>query len=98
EFLRADIANNQRADGRHLRLLRARRERPRRRRAAEQRDELAAPHSSTSSAAACSVSGTVMPSALAVFRLMTSSNFADCTTGKSAGLAPATTRPTWTPI
>ena len=32
------------------------------------------PHSITSSAAACSVSGTVRPSAFAAFRLMTSSN------------------------
>ena len=28
------------------------------------------------------------PSALAVFRLMTNSNFVGCSTGKSAGLAP----------
>src|SRR5439155_15396310 len=43
EFFRADIANNQRADGRHLRLLRARGERPRRRGGYE-RDERAAFH------------------------------------------------------
>src|SRR5262245_57279653 len=65
------------ADGRQLaRLLRPRRERPRRRRAAEQRDELAPRyHSITSSASARSLSGTARPSALAVLRLITSSNF-----------------------
>src|SRR5258708_20269340 len=56
------------------RLLRARRERPGRRRAAEKRDEIAAPHSITSSARASKIGGTSMPSALAVLRLMTSSN------------------------
>ena len=44
------------------------------RRAAEQRDELAPSHSITSSARASSVGGTSRPSALAVLRLMTSSN------------------------
>ena len=47
-----------------------------------------APYSITSSASASSLSGIVKPSALAVFKLMTSSNFVDCTTGRSAGLAP----------
>jgi hypothetical protein len=42
----------------------------------------------TSSAMACSVGGTSMPSAFAVCMLMTNSNLVDCTTGKSAGLAP----------
>src|SRR5262249_9156193 len=70
-----------------LALLRARRERPRRR-AAEQRDELAPFHSITSSAATCSVSGPFIPSAFAVFRLMTSSNLVGCRTGNSAGLSP----------
>src|SRR5262249_5562826 len=37
KFFRAYVANNQRADSRHLRLLRARRERPRCRRAAPPR-------------------------------------------------------------
>jgi len=32
--------------------------------------------------------GILRPSALAVFMLMTSSNFVDCSTGRSAGLAP----------
>jgi hypothetical protein len=56
------------------RLLRTHRERPRRR-AAEQRDELPAVHSITSSARACSVSGTVRPSAFAVLRLMTNATW-----------------------
>ncbi len=32
--------------------------------------------------------GTARPSALAVFRLMTSSNFVGCSTGRSPGFAP----------
>src|SRR5262249_12274733 len=75
-------------------LLRPRRERPRGRRAAEQRDELAAvAHSITSSARARSSGDTSSPSAFAVCRLMTNSNLVDCTTGKSAGLAPLRTWP-----
>ena len=35
--------------------------------------------------------------ALAVFRLMRSSTFVDCWTGKSAGLSPRRTRPAYTP-
>ena len=31
---------------------------------------------------------TVRPSALAILRLMTSSNLADCSTGRSAGFSP----------
>src|SRR6516165_4562833 len=85
-------------DAPHPLLLRARGERPRRGCAAEKRDELApvhpCDHSITSSALACSISGTVRPSALAVLRLMNSSNFVDCTTGRSAGLVPARIRPT----
>src|SRR5262249_43891725 len=61
------------ADYRHRRLLRVRRERPRSR-AAEQRDELAPVHSITSSASASSLSGIWRPSVLAVCRLITSSN------------------------
>src|SRR5215813_1486061 len=80
-----------------LALLRPRRERPRRR-AAEQRDELAAlqlrDHSMTSSARPDSGSGTVMPSALAVLRLMISSTFVDCWTGRSAGFSPFRILPT----
>src|SRR5262249_31741916 len=67
--------------------LRWRRERPRGR-AAEQRHERAPPHSITSSARASSAGGTVRPSALAVLRLIASSNFVGCSTGSSAGLAP----------
>src|SRR6516225_5612975 len=73
---------------RHFWLLRVCRERPHRSRAAEERDELAAVHSITSSARASSVGGTSRPSALAVLRLITSSNRVGCTTGSSAGLAP----------
>src|SRR5262245_579724 len=59
-------------------LLRPRRERPRGRRAADQRDELAPSHSITSSAMATSLSGIWRPRALAVLRLMASSNFVGC--------------------
>jgi len=48
-----------------------------------------------SSAATCSVSGTVRPSALTVFRLMTVSNLMGSSIGRSAGLAPRRTRSTW---
>jgi hypothetical protein len=86
--LNADEAHPQ-----HLGLyLRASHKRPRSR-SAEQRDELAAPHSITSSAVASSEGGTVRPSILAVSALMTSSNFDDCTTGSSTGLAPLRMRP-----
>src|SRR5262245_25947984 len=81
-------------DHRHRELLRPSRNRPRRRRAAKQRDELAPPdHSITSSARVSSVAGISRPSALAVGRLMTNSNFADWTTGSSEGLAPLRMRP-----
>jgi hypothetical protein len=45
-------------------------------------------YSITSSAIESKFSGTSMPSALAVVRLMTRSNLFDCSTGSSAGLAP----------
>src|SRR5215469_1048217 len=45
-------------------------------------------YSITSSARPRIVCGIVRPSALAVLRLMTSSNFVGCWTGRSAGLAP----------
>jgi len=48
-------------------------------------------HSITSSARASSVGGTSRPSALAVLRLITNSNFAACSTGRSSGLAPLKT-------
>ena len=83
----------EKSDHRHRRLLRARREWPRRRRAAEQRDELAPSHSITSSARPSSGSGTVRPNALAVLRLMISSTFVDCWTGRSPGFSPLRIRP-----
>src|SRR5262249_54449557 len=91
-------ARAQEPDGRQLYAqLRAGRERPRRR-AADERDELAAfhlrDHSITSSARASSVGGTSRPSIRAVFRLITSSNFVGCWTGKSPGFAPRRTRST----
>src|SRR5262245_46217544 len=82
---------------RHRRLLRARRRWPRRRRAADERYELTPlhfrGHSMTSSARPSSGSGTVSPSALAVFRLMISANFVSCWTGRSAGFSPLRMRP-----
>jgi hypothetical protein len=45
-------------------------------------------HWMTSSARASRDGGIVSPRALAVLRLMTSSNFVGCSTGRSAGLAP----------
>ena len=45
-------------------------------------------YSTTSSAAACNGNGTVRPSALAILRLITSSNFVGCVTGS---------RPAWHP-
>src|SRR5262245_32626721 len=80
-------------DHRHRRLLRARRERPRAC-TAEQRNELAALHSITSSAVESSVGGTVRLSALAVLRLITSSNLVGCCTGRSAGFSPLRMRST----
>jgi hypothetical protein len=48
----------------------------------------------TSSAVANSVSGMVRPSALAVLRLMTSSNLVGACTGRSAGFSPLRMRST----
>src|SRR5262249_19288121 len=88
-------AAHQHADAPHaLALLRAYRKRPRGRRAAEERDELALVHSITSSAIASSDGGTVRPSALAVLRLITSSNLVGCSTGISPGLVPLRMRST----
>jgi len=67
-------------------------ERPRDR-AAEQRYEFATLHSITSSARPSSESGNVMPSALAVFRLMISSTFVAYTIGRSSGFSPLRIRP-----
>src|SRR5262249_8175290 len=78
-----------------LGLLRTRRERPRSR-AAEQRDELAPPHSITSSAMERTSPGMIRPRALAVLRLISSSNLPDCATGRSAGRAPPKILPLYT--
>ena len=45
-------------------------------------------HSITSSARASTLGGIVSPSPFAVLRLITSSNFVGCSTGRSAGFAP----------
>ena len=45
-------------------------------------------HSTTLSAHIKTFEGIARPSVLAVFRLITNSNFVGCSTGKSAGLAP----------
>ena len=66
------VSRQRMADYWHRRLLRARRERPCDCRADEQRYERAPFHSVASSARASSLSGIVMPSALAVLRLITS--------------------------
>ena len=78
-------------------LLRPRRERPRCS-AAEERDEGATfhrcNHSITSSASASSVGGNSMPNTLAVLRLMKSTKWVGCNTGKSLGFSPLRIRPT----
>ena len=51
-------------------------------------------YSITSSARASSGGGTVRPSALAVLRLIASSNLVGCRNGRSAGFAPLRIRPT----
>ena len=51
-------------------------------------------YSITSSARASNIGGTVMPSALAVLRLITSSYFVACCTGRSAGFSPLRMRST----
>jgi hypothetical protein len=51
-------------------------------------------HSMTSSARARIEGGMVRPSALAVFKLMTSSKLVGCWTGRSAGSAPLRIFPT----
>jgi hypothetical protein len=51
-------------------------------------------YSITSSARADRVGGTSIPSAFAVFRLITNSNLVDCCTGKSAGFVPLRIRTT----
>src|SRR5262249_26885886 len=86
------VAGDEDANGRHPRLLRARRKRPHRR-AADERDDLASLHSITSAAMASTPGGIVRPSAFAVLRLITSSNLVGCTTGRSAGFVPLRMRP-----
>src|SRR5262249_24762377 len=75
-------------------LLRARQERPRDCRATEQRDKIPPSHSITSSARSRIDWGTVRPSALAVLRLTTISNFVGNCTGRSPGFAPRRMRST----
>jgi 2-polyprenyl-6-methoxyphenol hydroxylase-like FAD-dependent oxidoreductase len=82
----------EKSDDRHRRLLGARRERPHSR-PAEQRDEVASVHSITSSAIASTPGGMARPGALAVLRLMISSNLESCTMGRSAGFSPLRMRP-----
>jgi hypothetical protein len=55
--------------------------------------DIHANHSITSSAVVKSDGGIVRPSVFAVFRLITNSNFAGCTTGRSAGFSPLRIRP-----
>src|ERR1700746_2034602 len=52
-------------------------------------------HSMTSSATESSVGGTVRPSAFAVLRLITNSNFVGCSTGRLAGFVPLRIRSTY---
>src|SRR5262245_27156428 len=86
------IGGNEDANSGPFRQLRARRKGPRRR-ATDERDELAALHgrpfhSITSSARVSIVGGRSRPNALAALRLITSSNFVGCSTGRSAGFKP----------
>jgi len=54
-------------------------------------------HSITSSALASNLSETVMPSALAVLRLIIRSALVDCWTGRSDGFSPLRIRPVYPP-
>jgi hypothetical protein len=91
---RVGFACQQANPARRSGLLRPRHKRPRCRRAAEQGNEPAPSHYSiTSSARPSSVSGTVMPSTLAVLRLRISSTFVACCTGSSEGFSPLRIRP-----
>src|SRR5262249_49952263 len=83
------------AEAQHLVLLRAPRKRRRSRRAAEQRDEDAPVHSISSSARSKKSRLIVSSNALAVLRLITSSNFVGVCTGKSEGFAPLRMRSTY---
>src|SRR5262245_10012481 len=81
----------EKSDHRHRRLLCPRRERPGRR-TAEEHDERAALHSITSSARASNACGISKPSALAVLRLITSSNLVGSWIGRSPGFSPLSMR------
>src|SRR5262249_16207549 len=61
---------------------------------ADEGDERTSLHSITSSASSCIEFGTARPNALAVLRLITSSNLVACTTGRSEGFSPLRMRPT----
>src|SRR5262249_12843413 len=79
---------HQHADPPHtFRLLRTRHQGPHGC-AADQHDELAPVHSIPSSARSRNDSGIVRPNALAVVRLITSSNLVGCSTGMSPGFVP----------
>src|SRR5262249_55697103 len=80
--------NADKSEPRHLRLLRARRKRPRSSRAAEQSEELATLHSITSSGRASSVGGTASPRALAVFKLITNSSVEGSSIGRRTAPKP----------
>src|SRR6516162_3078947 len=69
-------------------LLRASSDRPTDHCAAKQRDKLPPPHSITSSARCRKNKGTSRPSALAVLRLITSSNFVGNSIGKFPAFSP----------
>src|SRR5262249_24948423 len=82
----------QHADAPHaLALLGVRRERPHGR-TANERDEVAPLHSITSSARASSVGGISSPSAFAVLRFITNSNFVGSWIGRSPGFSPLSMR------
>src|SRR6516165_6608779 len=55
-------------------------------------------YSMTSSAVASSDGGTAIPSAFAVFRLITNSNLVGCSTGRSAGLVPLSILSTYSAV
>src|SRR5262249_50901525 len=78
ERLWVGVTNNQHSEKWPGFLLRLRDKGARRCHAAEQADEFPPVHSITSSARASSVGGTLRPSAFAVFKLITHSNFVAC--------------------
>src|SRR5262249_4739131 len=97
--IRGGRSGGEPADHGHLSLLRPRHQRPRRCRGADAGEEFAPSHelprySITSSARTSTVSGTVRPSALAVFMLSTVSYFTGACTGRSAGFPPLKMRRT----